>query len=822
VIDLDILQSHGLTSDNLKRWLAGDPKFWTSAGTELTGEEKSSAEKRAAMHQRIRSRIQEGMSRNFADYKPFYVLDQVWDQPFSQITPALLLSLKNSNPTEEAVYNQFKSWGLTDYVTEEKDKEGKVVKRRVNLPAFIEALVPLVRSVVIIRWAKIVSDLQEYFFKYEPIKQTTPLRVKSEVITDRVRLMANQCGWFDMAKQAILKMLHYSYCLQFPKEEWWKVEQLKSADESDVALKRKNSKGEPASVGEEITTTTAEGLRYHLPHPTRMYWDMAHGKDTYNYGTGCEFAGYWRICRYSDICNGDYWNKGAVSFGTADLISGNTLFFNTAYSACKLAIPVYQTPVEPTTGGAALVAEIGVGISSSDREKQIATQYYGTNRMDAGVLVTEHWERFVPKDNGLGTYPHPVWFRFVLAGDGATIMYASPVPYDPILYLGYDADESRAKNTSLSMEVLPFEHIVTNILTQMIITAKQNLVNFALFDKDQLDEDTYNYIKKMGPDTYVGLHALGFSAKKAFRGQNRVSDVIQSFNIPKGNVAELIACLRTVLDLLQRILVLSSSEIAQAATHELRADEARDISTSSSTRLSFTSIPVKIHHDAWKRQAYEALMANGDEDFYVHLPSDIPLSLATLELMGFTVVDKPDLVTPLDRHRTYRVKKDRTAIDLWEFASSRDTESRVSNTKAAVAMAQLLQPLLANPMTAQAIGPDQALEITNYIARLADCPRDFKLRNIAPGASEEQKKAEAIQQLQQIVDIVIHKELPNELKPLLDEVAKNTADVQQLAQILQSMGAPVQLQQRQPAGPAEPQSAPASAPIPTPTPVPGP
>ncbi len=787
------------------------------------GEGEGAAEKRAAMHQRHRSRIQEGMARNLADYKPFYVLDQVQDQPIKQINPALLLSLKDSNPTEEGVYQQFKSWGLTDFITEEKDKDGKVIKRRVNMPAFIEVLVPLVRSVVIIRQAKIVSDLQDYFFRYDPIKQTTPLRVKCETISDRVRLMANQCGWFDVAKQAVLKMLNYGFCLQFPKEEWWTVEQRKSADETDVALKRENDKGEPASVGEEITDTTAEGLRYHLPHPTRLYWDRAHGKDTYNYGTGCEFAGYWRICRYSDIFNGNYWNKNAVSFGTADLISGNSLFFSTVYSACKLTIPVYQTPPEPSAGGAALVAEIGLGIGSSDREKQIATQYYGSDKMDSGVLVTEHWERLVPKDNGLGTYPHPVWFRFVLAGDGATYLYAAPVEYDPVLYWGYDADESRAQNASLAMEVLPFEHLVTNILTQTVLTWKQNLANLTLVDEDQLTSDTINRVKNIGSDLYVGLNVMGFSAKKAFRGQNRVADAVQSFNIPKGNVAEGIMCLRTVLDLLQRILVLSNAEVAQAASHELRADEARDISSTSSTRLSFTSLAVKVQHDAWKRQAYEALMARGSKDFYVHLPSDIPLSDEALAAMGFTAAEKDTPRTPLDRNRAYRVKKDRTAVDLWQFASSRDTEERVSNTKAAVAMAQLLQPLLANPMTAQAIGPDQAIEITNYIARLADAPRDFRLRNIAPGASEEQRKLEAQQQLQQIVDLVIHKALPNELKPLLDEVAKNSADVVQLAKLLQSMGAPVQLQPRPAPAPEQAQTVPqGTSPIPAQPQPPGP
>jgi len=435
--------------------------------------------------------------------------------------------------------------------------------------------------------------------------------------------------------------------------------------------------------------------------------------------------------------------------------------------------------------GAVLGAELSVGSPSVDREKAIGSLYYGTDYNDQGVLITEYWERLIPKENGLGDYDCPVWFRFMVAGDGCTILYAAPVPYDPVIYYGYDADESRTKNASLSLEILPFQDHFSNMLTQIILTCKQNLANLTFIDEDQLmtgdpnqrhgARDTIDQLRNLGEKFYRFLNIFGYSSKKALKlqvGNRGIPDVVQSFNFPRGNVAEMSNVLRTILEILERVLVMSSQEIAQAASHELRVDEVRNIEQSTSSRLQFTATPVDIARDAWKRQLYIGLMQYGDEDFWVHLPSDVPLTRQQLNDLGFLAHKKEELIVPKDQWRLYKVnKKHLSAMPIWSLISTRDGNDRQDNAKAAQAMALILQQSLSVPMLMQSIGPDQALEWLNRICRLAGIEKDFKFRNVAPNTSPEQQAAEKQQELQAMVEMVVkivHGEVQKEITPLLE------------------------------------------------------
>lgn len=771
---MTILKESGLTEDNLKKWLAGDPQLWASHSED----EKA----RKELHNRIRSRVSEGMDRNFRDYKLWYALDKAWDQPFQQITPTLVSRFIDTDPNSEDVYNQVQEWGLAHLISEETDqKTGKAIKR-FNLPVFFNVFVPLVRAYVTIRWAKIMNDRRlTPFFKYDPVKQTTPLRLKCEAITDRVQIISEQYGYYDVMKQSVLKMLHYSLALQFVETEWDSVEQERIATEEDVLLKKTkpdpdNPGGRvPVNKGDKIKVTTREGLTYHTPHPSRTYVDIAHPKYTLNYGYGCKFAGHWRIVRYRDLISKSFWNKENIALGNADIMTAHQSFFNTVYGACTLKYG-FCAPAPATPTGTVAAAEVGAGTSALDRESQIASQYFGHDRGDQGVLVIEHFEHIIPKDCGLGTYEHPVWFRFTLAGDGNTILYAAPVPYNPVIYYGLDADESREKNASLSLEIMPFQDHFSNVMTQIILTAKQNLANMALVDEDQLTESNISKVQNLGANAYVGLNIFGFSSRKAFRGQNRVADAVQSFNLPKGNVAELTNVLKTILDVLERVLVMSSHEVAQAASHEQTREEVRNIAQSTSTRLVFSATPVDIATAAWKRQIYQGLMAYGDDDMYMHIPSEIPLDQKALAAMGFTFVDKDEAVGNTDRYRTVMISKKATAIDMWQFASFRDGEDRVNDSQTAVAMSSIVRDMLNNPMTAQAIGPDQAIELANRIGQLAGLPRDFRLKNASPNQSAEQKQQEAQAQLKTVLDAVmgkVHEDMQGALEPLLKQTKDN-------------------------------------------------
>lgn len=783
MIDLDLV---GISEADLQQRLAIDPLNVPD------GPEGSQAWMIGKLIHRIRSRIQEGMTRNFQDYRLFFCLDKAWDQPFQQLSPTLLASFIDQDPNDEKVYKAFQEWGMTNLITEENDpKTGKPVKK-FNLPVFFNIFVPLVRSYVTIRWAKIINDRRlNPFFKFEPIKLTTPLTLKCETLTDRIQVMSNQYGYFDVLKQAVLKMLHYSVCFQFPKTEWHYEEQLKTADQTDVDLNRKKKDSEdPASVGDTIRETVREGIPYHLPHPTRTFHDLAHPAFTLNYDYGCEYAGYWRIARYREIQGSTFWNKDKIALGTVDLVSGNRLFFTTVYSACTLTIPT-RAPVQPKApDGPVLGAELGLGAGNLDREKEIATLYYGTEHGDQGVLVTEYFERLIPKDNGLGDYDCPVWFRFVVAGDGCTILYAAPLPYAPVIYYGYDADESRVKNASLSLEVLPFQDHFSNMLTQILLTCKQNLANMVFVDEDQLQTSDSNSpagktvldkIKNIGEGIYRFLNVFSFSSKKAHRllsGQQ--SKVVESFSFPRGNIAEMTNVLRELLDILERVLVMSSQEVAQAASHELRVDEVRNIAQSTSSRLVFTATPVDIAREAWKRQLYQGLMAYGDDDIWVHIPADIPMTPEALNLMGFVIHDKPVIMaaagqgpglgfSPRDKFYRARIKKSKIAMALWEFASTRDGEDRGDNSKVAQTMSLMVQNLLSNPMTAAAIGPAQAIELANQIARLAGLPKDFKLRdNSQESAAMQQQSREPIPKL---IETMNYKDLPPDVQRELEAKA---------------------------------------------------
>jgi len=767
MVDIKILRDRGITQDFLKGQLAGNPLTWNAT------------DGRVALWQRIRSRIQEGMNRNFIDYRLYHALDVAWETPFRQISPTLLGYFIERGDTldDDQVQKMVTELGLTHLIDQELDsRTGKPTgKKTFNLPMFFNIFVPLVRAYVTIRWAKIMNDRRLIpFFKFDPVKATAVNRLKCGAITDRIQEMSNQYGYYDVMKQAVLKMLHYGWCFQFPKESWHHEKQWKHADKKDVAI------GRAKKEGELIEVVVKEGLRYHHPHPTRFYRDLNHGAYTYNYDTGCEFGGYWSIRRYRDIVNSQFWNKEQISVGPNSLVVDHRTFFATVYSACTLLMPVLP---KKTNDGNTLLAQTGAGIGDMDREKQLAYLYYGTDHLDQGVLTTEHFEKLIPAQNGLGDYDYPVWFRFVIAGDVSTFLYAEPLPYCPILYLGYDADESRTNNASLSLEILPFQDQFSNILTQIVMTAKQNLSNITFVDEDQITTEGKSVIKNLGEKIFRSLNFVPFSGKQAVRAQNKIQEAVINHTLPKGNVAELINVMRTILDVLERVLVMSSHEVAQAASHEQTREEVRNIAASTSTRLLFTSTPVDIYRDAWKRQLYNGLMAFGDEDMYVHVATDIPLSADVLKAMGFTFAEDGDSAFhPQDRHRRVKVKKQNTAIELWEIAATRDGDDRMNDAATAQVMAQLVQTLMANPMTAQAIGSQQAIQLANKIGQLAGLDRDFQLQDVTPaGASPEQQQAAAQGQLQQVTQAVL-----NQLKPVIQQTEKNAQDIQTLAEALKN------------------------------------
>ena len=672
MIDLDILKDRGYSQEKMRSVFSAEEK----------------PEQIEKLIGRMRNRIQEGVSRSLRDHKLYYALDLAWNAPLRQISPTLLHSLVSKKGDDKSVAEALDSWGVSHLIEDHVSAKGETTQA-LNLPRFYQIFVPLVKAYVTIRWARIFNDRNLVpLFKYEPHKSTQQNRVKGEIVTDRVQIISQQYDYSSVLSQSIFQMLHYGYCLQFPKESWHSEKQTVRDED-----------------GEEKEVYTKEGIRYHTPHPARTFWDIAHRPSSFNSDTGCKFSGYWAIQRYGDVAsNKMYYNTDKVAAGSIDWLTSNAnfgLYVNSGYSG---TVKFLQKE-----SGALLL----------DREKDV--QYYTSDHDDYSVLVTEYFEKLNPKKMGLFDYDHDVWFRFCVAQDD-TVIYAEPLPYCPVVYYGYDSNELQTVNPSLSLEILPFQDHVGNLLTQYLLSIKQNLTNMTFVDEDQVGGDTVEEINDAGQNMYSTLNFVGYSSRKARVGQHDPEKAFTSFKFPQQSTTEVINGVRSILDILERVLVLSAQEVGAAASHEQTAEEVRSIASYTSNRLQFTSSSVDRAVYAWKTQIYNGLMAYGEPEFYAQLQT--PVTRERLERLGFTVEDADEGITS----KPVVAVKDKTAISLESFSSVRDGMDRINNPASANVMAQLFGAAMSNPIVAQVIGPEQAVGLLNQIFELSGVPRDFRLK----------------------------------------------------------------------------------------------
>jgi hypothetical protein len=754
MVSLAYLKKLKITPEDLKPKLSPLPPMAGPTG-DVKELPKYPDEKIARLRNRIRTRIINGREENFANFRLYHALDLAWDTPFKQVTPTLLQKLLDGEPDEKKVMEALASWGISDsemFTTYEDPKSaGKMVKK-LNMPWLREVFVPVVRAYVTIRQAKIMNDRrQDPLFKYDPALNNAKSRMQCDVITSRVQAMSRQYGYWNVIKQAVFQMLHYGVCLQFPVEEWHREEQWLPGEGEAKATK----------------TVVKEGLRYHMPHPAKMFFDPAHRPSTFNTDSGCSFAGYWRVKRYRELRETPgLWNTDKISIGATEWWTSGSLYWNTVYGA-----GVIKNPADITAG---LVAKTP---QSQDRETKMAVNFYTTDYDDAAVTVTEYFEKLIPKDNGLGDYDCPVWFRFVIGGDD-TFLYATPLAYNPVLCYLYDSDELRDRNASMTLEVLPFQDHLSNLLTQFILSAKANLANVTFVDTDVVETDWIQTIRNLGKRLFVDRNFIPFSGKKALRSQQGIPTAFFSHSFPMIDTNAIATAMRLVLDMLERIMVMSSQEVAQAASHELREKEVVNIQNSTSTRLAFTTAPVDDAGEAMKQQLYEALMEHGEEEFYANIPLDAAVTPKMLEDLGFTWDKEEHPKNAGDKKVT--VSTNKKAIAYVSFTTSKDFEQRPNNPDVVTQLGNALNSWLANPILGPAIGAEQAVQMANIIAKMAGFPKEFQMHNMSNVNELQQELAKFAKELDQ----KIMSEVQDGLKPMMDLDMKQQAQLDQILQML--------------------------------------
>lgn len=713
------------------------------------------------LRQLICDRIKDGRERSLKDYRVWAAVDLAYDAPFHQETPTLIRHILSTCDTAEKVKSACASWGLCEgslFCEEAGDKPSDPKKFWLNPKIFHEVLVPAVRGYLSVRLSKIFNDRNlDPLFKYVPQRFTELNRVRCEIVTDIVQVMATQFGYADTLKQLILNTLLYSECMKFPVEAWTCDKQ---ESEEMEEKEEKGKKGEKTKKHKEYTVR--EGIRYVAPHITRTFRDMQYAPTTLNTDTGCTFAGYWSVMRAGDVLdNKIYWSLDKIGYGTVNWLDKKgkySNYFEQAYP-CTLELPTLVKADKET-----------------DREK--VANYYSQTDYDKAIFVTHLFMKIVPKDYGIGTYTHPVWFRFIV-GSEDTIIYAEPMAYRPVTYAGYDPDANRAKNASLALEIMPWQDLLGNTLTQILLTIKRNLANICFYNTDLVDETQVSALKQRSQWQYQNINMIGYSATKAFRSGGDPNTAVQEVKFAYADVSTMFQSLQVQLAMLERMLGISSQEIGAAASHQQGNKEIELINSGSTNRVTYTASSIDNAIDAWKIQLHEALLAYKDSEVSGQVSTDIANVKERVGELGFKYDEKADKA---GRKIVVRGKKD--ALRLEAFASTKDGPSRGTDKETAQAIALAIQAASSNQVVGPVIDPESMMQAVMQAAKLAGAPDDFNIK-INKEAGMANQLAQMQDQIKQMVEALIAQSMKPAAAAVAEQEQKIAATEQNVAQLTQ-------------------------------------
>jgi hypothetical protein len=749
----------------------------------------------------IGDRIKESRERNFSDYKIWAAVDMAYDTPFTQTTATILRHITGTCKDEKEVFNALESWGLSrDLLFSPGDEAGGAKKWHADYKSFTEVFVPLVRAYLTIRLSKIFNDRNlTPLFEYTPLFPTAENRFLCEVIEELVETVGTNFGYSSVLRDFIFNALMYSVAIKFPVEPW-------------TVDKQENEDGE-----EEVEK---EGVRYVIPHISRIGYDLNFPLHTLNTGTGCSYALYWTVMRWGGIDKSIYWNTDKVPHGT------NWLDPNSGYH--NYFTEVYPCSLQPPTARRN---------RKTDRE-DMSTTCYNKNDYDSAFFVSYIFMELVPADWGLGDYKHKVWMKFTIGSD-RTVMYAEAFSYRPIDYIGYDADSGRGRNASLALEIMPFQDLTGNALTQYLLTVKRNLTNITFYNTEVVDSDQINNLNRGHNSQYSQLNFIGYDGLKMERSGADMNNVFKSVTFPYADPTPVLQSLNTIISVLERSLVVAAQEIGSSASHQQSKKEVEIANANTSNRVQYTASFVDDGVDAWKRQLVEACLSNMDgNDVMANVSTDIPGLADIVKKLGFEFADGE----PAPGVKKVVVKGKLKKAHLVQLISRRADANRESDQVTAQAMFTAIGSISNSQFLSQVIDPASVVELIEVAAKLAGADDDFKFRlnQDAVLAGQVQKIIGDIQQQIKASEQSIMSAVESEVaKPAADAIAQqgqktavNEQHIQQLTglleQIQQALSASQPLpppsvrlnqdQQLPPQAPIAPLAAPGAPPVPVPVP----
>lgn len=672
--------------------------FTAQAGDELYA-------KRKAWEDRIRSRLSEGTTFNLANYQFYAAADLAWDS--NMITKELVpLSLYAQNKitfkSAASALKDISAETAAQFV--EYDDKGNPTA--IKIPEFHKVVVNLVRSFVTRRTAALSTKYvnQFPFFKYEPLSTSFVAKLRGDALSQRIEMISNSYDYRHLLTQVIRYMLLYTHAYEFVANAWDCEKQLR------FAVRESGMEGKPKVEAKIVK----EGLLYNLPHPTRVFTDPSFPPSTLNTDTGCTYAGYWNVLKYGDVAhNPVYFNRDRIEFSNsfAELLKGGRPYFELYYSTAPVNFP-----------DLAKMADVP---GANDRQKNVGL--YNDDVADDSLIVTEYFEKVVPKAVGIGEYPYPVWVRLLVAGDN-TVIFGEVLSGTPCNVYSYNAHDGKLLNNSFAHDAIPWTDQLSNQLTCLLHSQKASLIKIISMDVGMInDAELVAKIRKIVKEgaIYSGPMLLEYrSDTYAEVGANPREAVSVTETDALNDVGAYFRSIVQLLGLAERILGISSNENAQSEPREISATESANIATVTSTSLSFMGQGIDEGIDAKKRQLYEAFMAYGASRIVVpaagrYLPD-------TVKKAGFEVLDEDSDVASNLANRRLTIIGTKEQLEYDYNFSSRDGSERPSNAKAAEILVNMLTQFVQFPGVLQALGKTRLYELLNHIVHLSGAGVDFK------------------------------------------------------------------------------------------------
>lgn len=710
MVDLKVLRAFGTTNERLKEIFTAerpqglDGRKGTKAERAAVMEQKRRIEEdmvtRQRFQRRIQTRVEEGIVFSLKNWRLYAAIDLAWDtSTLNRMTIPLLMYAQGKVNVEKCAHLLESTRYGRDCI--KKDKEGKVTG--IDVPKFVETNFNLVRSVIGRRHAAQKNKYNSLWPYYDYESRSTGLagKCRADVLSQRVDIMADQYDYRHHDSQVIRDAMLYGHVFDFPIRYW------------DVKRQWRMKKGatDPTDVESYVEK---EGIPWHNPHPSRVFWDNSRPYATLNTDTGINWVGFWDLVRFNQIeDNPHYFNKHVIGWtgkfwGDGGVVNQYTDYF-THYS---------YTILPPQTG------EVDLS-KANDRTANIGI--YSGNYRDASVFLSNYYEKIVPKDYNIGDYPYPVWVHLVVASNN-TVVYAEFLPTTPGAVLSINESDNRQVNVSLAHEVLPYQDQMTNLITHMLLMCQISIFKIIGINKDVVDAENLkaieNQLKGMNwaTEPLVVIYSL---AKLSEAGVNP-REAIQIAETNQGaTIASLFEAMIKLVSLSERLLALSPAEQGQPAPREISATEVSEIANTTQSIYSSISSDIDEFRAAKKRIIYDSIVICQESE--INCPVKNRYTKKTVERAGFKVVeDEDDDVQDSVSRRTIVIGSGKALVSDVIF-TTRDGDERAVNTQAANGLVQLVGLVLSAPVVVQKLGREKLYDLFNEIFRMSGAGFDLKL-----------------------------------------------------------------------------------------------